>query len=136
MKDIDSVLEPSAGIGSLLDYLPLRTKAIEISSLRCEVIKAKGFDVECYDFIEWSKQTKDRYDKIIMNPPFDQGQWNAHIKQAASLVNPNGKLIAILPTSAKNKLELDGFEIKWHGPYDNQFSGTSIAVIILEATLH
>ena len=36
-------------------------------------------------------------------------------------------------------LESEGFELpgmvcNWHGPYDNEFAGTSVSVVILEAT--
>ena len=133
ITDNDSVLEPSAGAGALLAHLPTHTKAIEISPLRCEILKSKGFDVECADFIEWSNTTAERFNKIVMNPPYDQGQWHSHVINSAKLINNDGRLVAILPTSAKSKLDINGFDLKFYGPYDNFFSGTSISVLILVA---
>jgi len=41
-------------------------------------------------------------------------------------------LVAELPESAKDK-DLKGFNCTWHVSYDNEFSGTSVSVIILVA---
>jgi len=39
-----------------------------------------------------------------------------------------------LPASAKGK-DLKGLKCTWHGSYDNEFSGTSVSVVILVADL-
>ena len=75
----------------------------------------------------------DPVDRIIMNPPFSEGRWQAHTQHAATMVKPGGRLVAILPASAKGKDLLPGFDCTWHGPYDNEFPGTSVSVVILKA---
>lgn len=125
-------LEPSAGTGGLADLMP-ESLCIEISTLHCEILKAKGHRVEQADFLKWS--TADRFDRIVMNPPFSEGRWQAHIERAASMLAADGKLVAIIPASAKGKDVLPGCSLEWHGPYDNKFPGASVSVVILVATL-
>ena len=125
------VLEPSAGMGGLSDLLPKeRTTCVEISALHCKVLKAKGFDVVEGDFLKKDTWT---FARIVMNPPFSEGRWQAHTKHAAKMLKPGGKLVAILPESARS-FEIPGMVCFSHGPYTNEFAGTSVSVVILEAT--
>jgi hypothetical protein len=136
MADIgegDICLEPSAGMGGLADLMPKeRTACVEISPMHCKVLQAKGHNVTQGDFLTATDAGSLEFDRIIMNPPFSEGRWQAHMQHAASLVRPGGKLVAILPASAKGK-DLPGFECAWHGPYENEFPGTSVSVVILKA---
>lgn len=132
--DTDTVLEPSAGMGGLADLLPKeRTTCVEISALHCKVLEAKGHGVAQGDFLAWAKSTGGRFDRIVMNPPFSEGRWQAHTEAAAGLLKPGGKLVAILPESARS-FEIPGMVCFSHGPYTNEFAGTSVSVVILEAT--
>lgn len=127
----DDVLEPSAGTGGLADFMPKgRTTCIEVSELRCAILKAKGYETRCADFLSITNVMADR---IVMNPPFDQGRWKAHLEHAATVLRPGGRIVAILPAGARNSASLPGFSIKWHGPLDNQFPGASVSVVILVA---
>lgn len=127
-------LEPSAGTGGLADHMPKQqTTCVEVSSLRCEVLKAKGYKVICEDFLRWAETTMARFDRVILNPPFDQGRWKAHLEAAAMLVEPGGKLVAILPASAQGKDLLPGFACRYPRLFDNEFAGTSISVVLLVA---
>ena len=106
--------EPSAGMGGLADLMPKdRTHCIEVSPLHCKVLESKGHNVTQADFLAWSG---DPVDRIIMNPPFSEGRWQAHTQHAATMVKPGGRLVAILPASAKGKDLLPGFDCTWHGP--------------------
>lgn len=126
-------LEPSAGQGGLADFMPKDdTACFEVSALNCKVLEAKGHSVVHGDFLAWSPQFR-AYDRIVMNPPFSEGRWQAHTQHAATMVKQGGRLVAILPASAKGKDLLPGFDCTWHGPYDNEFPGTSVSVVILVA---
>ena len=128
----DTCLEPSAGIGGIADYLPTdRTTCVETSTLHSDILKAKGFAVVCDDFLKVSTETT--FDRIVMNPPFDQGRWQAHTEAAASMLKSDGRLVAILPMSAKGKDLLPGFNCSYPKTFDNEFSGTSISVVIMVA---
>lgn len=129
--DGDTVLEPSAGQGAIADLLPAgRTHCIEISKLHCQILEAKGHSVTQADFLHWTVR---RFDRIVMNPPFSEGRWQAHIEHAAGLLRIGGRLVAILPASAKDKDVLPGWSCKWSQVFDNEFAGTSVSVVILSA---
>ncbi len=129
--DSHSCLEPSAGMGGLADLMPKeRTLCVEVSALHCKVLEAKGHRVSQGDFLAANLKPVDR---VVMNPPFSEGRWQAHLQRAAEHVAPGGRLVAILPSSAKNKELLPGWDCSWHGPYDNEFPGTSVSVVILVA---
>lgn len=130
----DSVLEPSAGTGALADAVSeagcRRLFCVEVSSLHCQVLEAKGHDVENADFLKWREG---EYSRIVMNPPFSEGRWQAHLEHASTMVAAGGRLVAVLPASAKGKDLLPGFRLTFDGPYSNEFSGTSVSVVIVVA---
>ncbi|QQP86901.1 class I SAM-dependent methyltransferase [Entomomonas asaccharolytica] len=131
--ETDQCLEPSAGIGGLADFMPKdRTLCVEISELHSKILKEKGFTVVNGDFIELAEKTNKRFDRIVMNPPYSEGRWKAHIEAASKLLNENGKLVAVLPASAKDKELLKGFKHTYSPVYDNEFSSTSISVVIVK----
>ncbi|MNO78545.1 hypothetical protein D3C76_696900 [compost metagenome] len=126
-------LEPSAGQGGLADLMPAsRTICVEISELHCQILKAKGHATMQVDFLKFSSAKP--FDRILMNPPFSEGRWQAHLQHAASMLAADGRLVAILPASVKGKPVLHGFELEWSGVFANEFAGTSVDVVILTAT--
>lgn len=123
-------LEPSAGQGNIADILPKeRTTCVEVSELHCKVLQAKGHKVVNADFLRWNPL--DRFDRIVMNPPFSAGRWQAHLLHAAALLRHGGRLVAILPASARGKDVLPGFKQTWSREYRNEFAGTSISIAIV-----
>jgi len=127
----DYCLEPSAGQGGLADFMPKdRTTCIEISALHCKILTEKGFATMQGDFLSLTK-VAGKFDRIVMNPPFSDGRAEAHVKAAALQVQKGGRLIAILPSSHRGKISLDGFGITWSRDYSNEFSGTSVSVVIM-----
>jgi hypothetical protein len=127
-----TVLEPSAGMGGLADLLPKeRTECVEISALHCKVLESKGYRTQQADFLNWKAGA---FNRIVMNPPFSEGRWQAHTQHAASMLRDQGVMVAILPASARKSFTLPQFACEWHGPYDNEFAGTSVSVVILKAT--
>ena len=130
-----SCLEPSAGTGGLAKFMPVdRTRCVEVSAMHANILSAQGFAVACDDFLVWSGLPgHPLYDRVVMNPPFSEGRWNAHVEAAAGMLKAGGRLVAILPTSAKNRDMLPGWDVEWRGPYDNEFSGTSVSVVMMVA---
>lgn len=130
--DEDECLEPSAGQGGLADFMPKdRTLCIEISALHCKVLEAKGHKVQQADFLKIEGLA---YDRIIMNPPFSETRWKLHLEHASTMLRNNGRLVAILPSSVKGKDLLPGWSHEWSRVFENEFSGTSVDVVILVAT--
>lgn len=125
-----SILEPSAGLGSLLSPLDdddkQRVTCVELSPTRCEYLRENGFEnVICADFMQFI--CDDGFDLIVMNPPFSEGRAKAHVEQACKHLNDGGQLLAIVPPSFKS--DLDFTEI---GTFKNAFSNTSVAVKLIE----
>jgi len=125
-------LEPSAGTGNLADHMhPCGSiTCVEISDLHAQILQEKGFHVEQEDFLAFNGAP---FDRIVMNPPYSQGRWQAHIGHAATLLSSEGVMVAILPASAKGKDVLPGMDITWSKVYENQFRGASVNVVIMRA---
>lgn len=143
IREHDWCLEPSTGTGGLADFMPKeRTTCVEISQLHCEVLRAKGFGVvHEADFLEWAVMAYargQRFNRIVMNPPFADGRWKEHLRAAMTLLEFGGVLVAILPEGANTGnvrllAEEASLAIDWHGPYD--YPGVSIRVRILVLSL-
>ena len=98
------ILEPSAGKGSLIDALhakhgkDFQVDAIEpIESLRT-ILAAKGHTLAGRDILEHNPGPV--YDRVIMNPPFENGQDMDHVRKAYDLLKPGGRLVAITGAGA------------------------------------
>jgi hypothetical protein len=127
----DECCEPSAGQGGIADYMPKgRTRCVEISDLHCKILEAKGHNVVKADFIEWAATTNERFDVIVMNPPFSEGRAMLHLKAAMSLLRPGGRFSAVLPASLKNSDIAPGWNVEWSDVYSDEFAGTGVSVII------
>ena len=127
-------LEPSAGTGNIADFIDASLHCVEVSPLHCAVLREKGHEVIQEDFLQWSTGLPNlKFDRIIMNPPYSQGRWQAHIEHAATMLRTDGILVAILPSSAKGKDLLPGMSLTWSKVYENQFRGASVDVVIMRA---
>jgi len=134
IQDGHRVLEPSAGNGALADMVGAgKITCVELAELRATILKAKGHTVICDDFLAWAGRTWDQYDRIVMNPPFSEGRWRAHLEAAAARLAPGGRIVAVLPVSSVGKDLLPGFTLAWPRRFDGAFEGTQIPVVILTA---
>lgn len=93
------VLEPSAGIGSIVDKIAKRhsVKCIESNYALVEILKAKGHEAYHEDFLKVCL-TVEKFDRILMNPPFENGQDIDHIRHAYGMLAEGGRLVAIMST--------------------------------------
>ncbi|MEF9983734.1 MAG: methyltransferase [Oscillospiraceae bacterium] len=105
----DTVLEPSAGIGSVADAIRTATDNIDVveqmSSFR-ELLQLKGYNLVGDDFLQY--QTDKQYDVIVANPPFSDEQ--NHVKHMYELLKPGGRLVTITSphwTFANDKKSVD-----------------------------
>jgi phospholipid N-methyltransferase len=104
IKPEHRVLEPSAGKGAIVREIIRicpQLEQIHICELnpamRQEALAAgvsKGVLVG-EDFL-LQDATYDRYDRIVMNPPFNQDQAVRHVRHAYNLLNAGGRLVAIM----------------------------------------
>jgi hypothetical protein len=101
------VLEPSAGKGDIAEEIRARhpggfLDVLEVNYSLVEILGAKGFNVHRYDFLEWPAPHLDGrrgYDRIVMNPPFENLQDVAHVTRAYDLLAPGGRVVAIMSCS-------------------------------------
>ncbi|APD99895.1 hypothetical protein BM525_19355 (plasmid) [Alteromonas mediterranea] len=98
--------EPNGGHGDLAQYLPKdRTKVVELSPVNAAILKAKGFDVHCGDFLSLPNTEASQFDGILMNPPFHDGAAFAHVTEALTRLRAGGVLVAIVPSSARARVQ-------------------------------
>lgn len=91
-------LEPSAGEGAIAEHIPFEfgSTLIEMDPRRAEVLKEKfpAFYVECADFMSWT--TDEKFDRVVMNPPFSKQQDIDHVLRAFSFLKPGGRLVSVM----------------------------------------
>jgi hypothetical protein len=107
IEDYMDILEPSAGLGAIarvvLQKLPTtRLHLVEKNKARYEALY-KEFDhknayVYCADFMSFYPD--ERYDLVLMNPPFEEGQDCHHIRHAYNFLKFGGKLVSIMGEGA------------------------------------
>ena len=98
----DTVLEPSAGAGHLAEVIRTETYGMAVSILCCErmhslrdILKLKGFALtEDSDFLEM--EPREDIDRILMNPPFENGQDIEHVRKAYEMLADEGRLVSVV----------------------------------------
>lgn len=96
IKKGDRVLEPSAGNGNLADAAKAaggEVDVVEMSSQLRDILQAKGYSIVGHDFETF--QPEEKYDAIVMNPPFSDRRDSAHIQRAFGMLKAGGHLVAI-----------------------------------------
>lgn len=100
LKKTDMVLEPSAGLGAIVKHIEngrlffndINQNFVDSLAYDLMVAGKDIFSQGCQNFLK----TNDKFDKIIMNPPFTKQQDVDHILHAYSLLNPGGILVSIV----------------------------------------
>lgn len=96
------ILEPSAGKGNITEQIKLQHPntqifVIEKNHTLRNILQAKGYNLIGEDFLQY--QEEQIYDRIIMNPPFEEQQDIDHVKKAFDVLKPGGRLAAIMSES-------------------------------------
>lgn len=115
IEDYHICLEPSGGKGSIIDAIRKKASYVNIVELNKE-----NYDYLCQKYAGklniWNKDFLkicdendflQVYDRIVMNPPFSNGQDVKHIFQAWDLLAKDGVLVSIIsesPFFRENKL--------------------------------
>jgi protein-L-isoaspartate O-methyltransferase len=90
------VLEPSAGAGDIADAIRAKgvtPDVVEIASSLRKILEAKGYQLVGYDFMEYNGGP---YDRIVMNPPFENAQEIDHVLHAFQLLAPGGRIVSVM----------------------------------------
>jgi predicted RNA methylase len=115
----ESILEPSAGIGMLAQFAyeeNFRVTLNEIDPLRAELLKLifPNTPTTSYDAATLDAVMSEKFDIIIMNPPFsrEQGRYDRntalrHLIAACRCLKNKGRIVAIMPPNfGKTKDEI------------------------------
>ena len=92
------ILEPSAGQGNILEFLKEYDVTVgELYSGNRTILEEKGYPVLFDDFMEYEEYEK--YDRIIMNPPFAKQEDIDHVNHAYKMLKKGGRLVSIMANS-------------------------------------
>ena len=95
------VLEPSAGKGNIADAIAqvegVRLDVVELAYRLREILELKGHRIVGHDFLAYAQGG---YERVVMNPPFEQLQDTDHVRHAYELLAPGGRLVSIVSASA------------------------------------
>ncbi|MDD5061507.1 MAG: methyltransferase, partial [Candidatus Marinimicrobia bacterium] len=97
-----SVLEPSAGKGDIAEAIKEQCPTcglymVEINRTLIKIIEAKNIPhavLAVQDFLTFDMGIQ--FDRVIMNPPFENEQDIDHVRHAFDLLKPGGRLVAIM----------------------------------------
>jgi hypothetical protein len=108
----EDVLEPSAGHGAIARWFPEKANrtAVEPSSaLRSRL--AMVFDGKIVEGTFEDHNVVNKYDGIVMNPPFGVGGKTAvdHLEKAATHLRDGGRIVALLPRGPMADKRLEAF---------------------------
>lgn len=142
------VLEPSAGTGMLLGAMGGRmfghnpergtVHAVEINRQLAWKLQQEFplTEVHAADFLDFQADDFEPFDRIVMNPPFANGDDIKHIKHAASMLKPGGRLVAICAGGPRQREALSSLGTWEDLPPDSfKDSGTSVnaAIVVIQS---
>lgn len=135
------ILEPSAGLGRLLDATQRRARpaaivAVEISAPCAGELYRRYPDVRLIqdDFLACDlDRLGGAFDAVVMNPPFHRGSDIEHIRHAARFLTPGGLLVALCYDGARQNRELRPWADCWEPLPAGIFraEGTQAAAVLL-----
>ncbi|CAE6843320.1 DUF3560 domain-containing protein [Paraburkholderia aspalathi] len=140
-----SVGEFSAGTGRILDAIfeaidrsTISVTAVEINQTLSRTLATSYSDIKvvCADFLTCGAELG-MFDRIIINPPFANGQDIAHISHALDFLKPGGRLVAICANGPRQKEKLlplvEARSGTWEELPEGTFvvSGTNVRTLLL-----
>jgi protein-L-isoaspartate O-methyltransferase len=146
------VLEPSAGRGGIADLIAAvvpveRLYLVERDPTHHQALARAGYrppQLICDDFLT-TTALPERFDRIVMNPPFERQQDVAHVMHAYGLLAPGGRLGAITGAGVafrtdkrtgalRELIEQNDGSIAENQPDAFKESGTSVNTLIIALT--
>jgi protein-L-isoaspartate O-methyltransferase len=139
-----AVLEPSAGTGNLIAGLRQfptlgRLVAVEINGTLADGLRDRfpNATVRCGDFLEQTPDDLGRFDRIVMNPPFDRGAHIKHVEHARQFLKPGGRLVAVVANGPRQRDRLEPITAEWidlpEGTFKDQGTGVRTAIVVIDA---
>jgi phospholipid N-methyltransferase len=137
------VLEPSLGTGNLvkavIDKVDTEVFGYEINQDLCSILSATfpsyKLQVRQADFLSVESPQSEvmMFPRIVMNPPFKNGDDIKHIKHALTFLEPGGKLVAICANGPRQREQLMSIADHWEDLPEGTFksSGTMVNSALL-----
>lgn len=133
-------LEPSAGLGRLLDCLTCEVVTVESSPQLCAELFQQGrpnVKLLQRDFLTISPDETGTFDAVVMNPPFHMRSDISHILHARKFLAPGGTLAALCLDTHHREKALRHLCKTWEKIPAGTFKaeGTGVACILLSMKL-
>lgn len=134
------VLEPSTGLGRILDALapfaPVATVAVEMAATCARELFAQnraGVRILQRDFLTMTPEETGLFDAVVMNPPFHMRADVRHILHARKFLNRGGVLVAICMTGPHRERDLRPLCETWEELPPGTFhsEGTGVGAVLL-----
>jgi len=141
------ICEPEAGSGNIADaitrqYSNIDLEVVEINYSLRELLTLKGYNLIADDFLQISRAEVGEFDRIIMNPPFENLSDVSHVRHAYEMLAPNGILVSVMAPSFEYRNDrkstefrawLDSVNATWENLPDGSFksSGTGVSTRLL-----
>lgn len=146
MNERCRILEPSAGTGNIVRAIQEANKspmaascevhAVEINPRLADGLRPLlGDDLRCGDFLSFNGELG-KFDKIVMNPPFDHGSDIKHVEHAKAMLNPGGRLVAIVANGPRQREALEPLCTSWEdlpaGTFSESGTNVNTALIVID----
>ena len=141
------VLEPSAGSGNIADAIRREHPSAfidvcEVNLRLRELLELKGHRLIASDFLEFHAGV---YERILMNPPFENLQDCKHVRNAYDMLADNGVLVSIMAPSFEYRNDRKSTEFRdwlgtvnatWenlpNGSFKSSGTGVSTRLLVIE----
>lgn len=132
--DLDgkAILDPSCGIGSLLDLAAdagakgVGYDIVPKLAAYCQRY-SRARTVECRDFLQ-IPPPGGVADVVLMNPPFEKGAAPIHVRHALRFLKPGGVLVAVTPSQVRHRGDLDDLSPEWYDVEPGAFASARDAI--------
>lgn len=135
------ILEPSAGTGAIVGEMPFASGvvAVEINRTLCDS-RLRGmlpdeWQVRCADFLACNGDLG-KFDRIVMNPPFQNGDDIKHILHARGFLKEGGRLVALCANGPRQREKLMPLASLWEdlppGSFSEQGTNVNVALLVID----
>lgn len=134
------VLEPSAGLGRILDALasfaPVEVVAVEVApQCAAELFRQErpGVRLLQRDFLTCTPEELGTFDAVAMNPPFHMRADIRHVRHALTFLKPGGILAALVMDTPQREKALRDLSATWTKIPAGTFAkeGTGVPSVLL-----
>lgn len=137
------IMEPSAGTGALLravqdayagtDRPAPVVHAWEIVHDLARRLRDTfpAVTVRAFDFLQFDPNPVERFDVVLMNPPFANADDVRHILHARRFLAPGGRLVAICAAGPRQHEALQDLADSWEYLPAGAFDGTNVRTVLL-----